>query len=187
MSGNDVVLRADLQSKHRHPWPMLVPDLLAHRRRPPRGVSSPRLQAHQLVYCSSRVIDEPGLDCPPTRPETLERVLIKQRRASLLPVGCRPRIDNQPRRSRDRYRFDRRLVLVSRPRRRLRSRLTAVAYHLLLCLSSGSVSISNLLALIADYCCSDRVRRFLHAPTAVAFCFSGSATCTSSKSSKSIR
>ena len=43
MSGNDVARHVDLQSKPPHPWPMLVPDLLAHRRRPPPDVSSPLL------------------------------------------------------------------------------------------------------------------------------------------------
>ena len=34
----------------------------------------------RLHYCSTRVIDEPGLDCAPARTEILERALLKQRR-----------------------------------------------------------------------------------------------------------
>ena len=115
MSGNDAVLHVDLQSKHHHPWPMLVPDLLAHRRRPARGVSSPRLQVHPLalLLLPGHRRTRSGL-LPSSNGKSRER-LAQTAGPSLLPVGCRQRTDDKPSRARDQYRLDQKLALVSRP------------------------------------------------------------------------
>ena len=80
MSGNDVLLHVDLQSKHHYAWPMLfqICSLIGEDLRETfhhRGYKFVR-----LLYCSTRVIDESGLDCSPARTEIMERALLKQRR-----------------------------------------------------------------------------------------------------------
>jgi hypothetical protein len=131
MSGNDVAPHVDLQSKHHHPWPMLVPDLLAHRRRPPRGVSSPQLQVRPLALLLLPGYRRTRFGLLPSGNGNPRAHLAQTTAGSPLPVGCRHWIENQPRRARDQYRLDQKLALVSRPqpRRRPYTRLSVAVYH----------------------------------------------------------
>ena len=127
MSGNDVVLHEDLQSKHHHPLPTLVPDLCAHRRRPPRGVSSPQLQVRPLALLLLPGYRRTRSGLFPIENGNSRARLDQTTGPSLLPVGCRQRIDNQPRRAR--YRFDQKPALVLSPRPQHRPRLSVAWYH----------------------------------------------------------
>src|SRR4030095_14904616 len=111
---------------------MLVPDLLAHRRRPPRGVSSPRLQVRPLALLLLRGYRRTRSGLLPSLNGISRARLAQTTVVSPLPVARRRRIDNQTRRARDQSRFEQRLSLFSRPRPHPNPRLSVARYHLFL-------------------------------------------------------
>src|SRR4029434_10328897 len=161
MSGNDVLLDVDLQSKHHYARTIPVPDLLAHRRRPPRDVSSPRLpvRPQSLLLHPGYRRTRSGL--LPSENGNPGARFAQTTAPGLLPTDYLQWIDNQPRRARDQYLFDQKLAFVSQPRPQHRPspRLSVAGYYLFLAQSLvflpyqiPSRSSACLLQNTSDYC-----------------------------------